>query len=85
MKRNTVPAEELQAGMIIIPPLRTMRHAEVERIVSRGVEFGEGKLAKFAGMKNHDGAYVYVSTDIGGRSFKVGSMVDVYEPQYSDN
>lgn len=73
MKHKLVEARNLKTGMVIIPPLRTMRHAVVEKIKcsdsfqnSYGVVLG----AIPADMRNHDTSYVVVQTDIGPRSFE---------------
>ncbi len=69
MKHKLVAAEALQPGMVIVPPLRTMRHAVVEGFRSTG---GYSK-----DMRNHATDYVIVKTDIGLKSYEAQQGVNV--------
>lgn len=85
MKHAFIQAQDLEEGMVIIPPIRTMRHAVVEGIKARdgyGLVVNEfGKLANFRDvprdMRNHDTSYVVVKTDIGVRSYESLAGVNV--------
>jgi hypothetical protein len=89
MKHEYVQAQDLCAGMVIVPPLRTMRHAIVERIKQRdgaGLVIDEkGTPADKSGvprnMRNHDTSYVVVQTDIGLKSYQALEGVNVLVPQ----
>lgn len=89
MKHGYVIAKELAQGMVIVPTIRTMRHAIVERIKYRDdhplvqVEL-RGKPADKSdvprSMRNHKSSYVVVATDIGLRSFEAHAVVSVMVP-----
>lgn len=84
MRHEFIQAKDIKPGMILVPAIRTMRHAVVEKIaysdwpikafnevVSKGVPYD---------MKNHEGAYIVVLTDIGLKSLEMFSGVDVMVP-----
>lgn len=72
MKHDFVQACDLKPGMVIVPPLRTMRHAVVEGFKSTG---GYAK-----DMRNHATDYVIVKTDIGLKSYEALAGVNVLVP-----
>ncbi len=77
MKHELVYARDLTPGMVIVPPIRTMRHATVESL-----KFADGDgVSKGVGvprdMRNHKASYVVVNTDIGPKSFRSDQGVSV--------
>jgi hypothetical protein len=87
MKHEYVQAQDLCAGMVIVPPLRTMRHAIIERIKSiDGSGIPNKNTGQVSGvprdMRNHDTSYVVVQTDIGLKSYQALEGVNVLVPQH---
>jgi len=89
MKRDSIQARDITPGMTIVPPIRTMRHALVERvrrdgdglvIDTQGTPFDKNDIPR--NMRNHNTSYIVLVTDIGLKSYDANQVVDVlvYEP-----
>lgn len=92
MRHEFIRAKDLEPGMVLIPPIRTMRHAVVEGFKSMdGAGLVIDKLGTPANpsdvphdMRNHKTSYVIVKTDIGLRSFEAHAGVNVLVPSDSN-
>lgn len=84
MKRDSIQARDITRGMTIVPPIRTMRHAFVERIKSHDTtqdSWGTDAPIVPADMRNHNASYIVLMTDIGLKSYDSSQVVDVLIPE----